>query len=199
MLPILIVVALAALISTNLLIKRSKTRRYKVLPAPRIAPSTMRATTAVWEEVADRRGLTVDEGGNLGMRGDVDGIPIEVELTERNERVSTIVKGHRIPEKPTQLWVLPRGLATKWLASLKGGAAAPAGDPEFDDAFVAGPAKGQTLSGDDRRSFVGLSARKPELAFDGSTATLLLDGIELVHENLEEAIDLVVRITRSRD
>lgn len=198
MLPILIVAALVSLLSVNVFISRSKNRRRKALPVPAIDPSTMRVTTRVWEEVADRRGLLLDQQGSLGFRGDLSGVPVEVELADRAEIISTVVKAHRIPEISAALWVTPRSLGEAARAALRGGTLA-SGDTDFDTAFLMGPKDAKPLASEDRDVLFLLVPRKPRLTFDGSTVELVLDGAELVHEHLEAALDLVVRIAKRPD
>jgi hypothetical protein len=200
MLPLVAVIALVSFISVNVFISRQKQRRNRRAPeAPKMDPSTMAMVERVWMEVAEERGLSVDPAGALGIRGDVDGVPCEVELGEVEQGVSTVARAHRIPEVAQRLSITPRDWTAKARALL-GAKGVSTGSAEIDAAFVvtASPEDVARRALDDatRELLLAIASRRPHLDYDGSTVELRLDGAEMVHENLGAVLDLLVRVAK---
>lgn len=201
MLPLIAIIALVSFISVNVFISRQKSRRQRREPtAPRVDPSTMAMIERVWMEVAEEQKLTVDAAGALGIRGDVEGVPCEVELGETAEGICTVARAHRLPEIAQRLQVSPRDLAAKARA-LFGAKTTETGDALFDAAFVvtASPEGfvSQALDEATRQTLLLLAPRAPMLTYDGSTLELTMAGAELVHEHLSALLALLAHVARA--
>jgi hypothetical protein len=199
MLPILAIIALISFIGVNVFISRQKQRRLRrhERPVPIVDPHTMAIVERVWIDVAEAHGLTVDPAGSLGMRGDVNGVPCELELGEASDGIETVARAHRIPEVTRRLEVVPRDLGHRLLGAL-GKKHVETGDASFDEAFLVSSDEAsvaaKVLDDTTRDTLVVLRARGPKLTDDGSTIELTLAGAEMVHENLEAIFALLTHV-----
>lgn len=202
MLPIVAIIALVSFISVNVFISRQKQRRIarRTPTTPSVDPQTMAMVERVWLEVADDLGLTVDGGGGLGLRGDVDGVPCEMELGQAEEGIRTTARAHRIPEVKQSLHVAPLDLAAKARA-LVGDKGLRTGDPEIDAAFVvkASPESIAAAALDEptRATLIALANRAPRIDYDGSTVELSMAGAEMVHENVRAIFALLAHVAKT--
>ncbi len=201
MLPILAIIALVSFIGVNVFISRQKQRRLRrhERPVPIVDPHTMAIVERVWIEVAEAHGMTVDPAGSLGMRGNVHGVPceLELELGEASEGIETVARAHRIPELTRRLEVVPRDWGHRLFGAL-GKKSVETGDATFDEAFLVWSDQAnvttKVLDDKTRDTLAALRARRPKLTDDGSTIELTLLGAEMVHENLEAIFALLTHV-----
>ena len=199
MLPIFALIALVSFISVNVYISRRGKNRRREVGAPVVDPATLAIVERVWMDVAEERGLTVDAAGTLGIRGDTEEVPCEMELGERPDGISTIARAHRIPEVTHKLEIAPVDLEGKVLRLFRGKSKG-VGDAAFDEAFAstAEPERLLMAALDEpsRETLLLFRPRNPHLTYDGSTVELTMDGAVLMHDDLHAIFELLVHVAK---
>lgn len=154
--------------------------------------STLRVTEGVWAEVASARelGFRSNDGAPL-LYGDLPSqAALEMAIYETNQGEYRTVATARFPEpRAGRLSVVPaRGLARVGRALRP----FPAASPDFGARFFVRSKPGTLtalLVPEVQAMLVDLGDREPSLYWSDETATLVLEGVEMVHERLEAVID----------
>lgn len=168
--------------------------------------SVLMTADDVWSDVASNLELGFRSGqGGPYVYGDLQsGATVEIEVRETVEgEYRTVAKASSNAEGKVEneLLVRPHDAFTRMLQKVL---RAPAElDPGFRQLFFVranrnGSAHASaTLSDAVRETILRLAHRRPELYADSKGATLVLEGVELVHEHLTDIVAMLTELTRT--